>query len=104
MEAHGHVTAASTGPAADVEEPDVSDGGAPETDVIDQEPASRGHASESYFILDEGLLTESAAGAARRPAGEPPRRPRRAPPFRFRAWAQGRRARGRGVRRQVARR
>ncbi len=51
MEAHGHVT------AADVELPDASDDGPPEADVIDQEQATRGHGSESFFILGEGLVS-----------------------------------------------
>ena len=56
MEAHGHVT------AADVELPDASDDGAPEPDVIDQEQATRGHGSESFFILGEGLVSTARGG------------------------------------------
>jgi hypothetical protein len=79
VEAHGQVT------AADVEEPDVSDDGAPETDVIDQEPASRGHGSESFFILGEGLVSTSRGGREDAPA-QPvtaATAAAQAPPFRF---------------------
>ena len=51
MEAHGHVTEALT-----EQPPDMAENGAPEPDVIDQEQASRGHGSESFFILGEGHL------------------------------------------------
>jgi len=79
VEAHGHVT------AADVDVPDVSDDGAPETDVIDQEPASRGHGSESFFILGEGLVSTSRGGREDAPA-QPvtaATAAAQAPPFRF---------------------
>ena len=65
--------------------PDVSDGGAPETDVIDQEPASRGHGSESFFILGEGLVSTSRGGREDAPA-QPAAAAvaaAQAPPFRF---------------------
>ena len=79
MEAHGHVT------AADVELPDASDDGAPEPDVIDQEHATRGHGSESFFILGEGLVSTARGGrddaqAERAPATAAAAQ---APPFRF---------------------
>jgi hypothetical protein len=86
VEAHGHVT------AADAELPDVSDDGAPEPDVIDQEHASRGHGSESFFILGEGLVSEARGGREDAPA-EPAAASAaavQAPPFRFtRSGPQG---------------
>ena len=57
MEAHGHVTEAVTD-----QPPEMAENGAPEPDVIDQEPASRGHGSESFFILGEGLVSSSRGG------------------------------------------
>ncbi|HZB75582.1 MAG TPA: heme peroxidase family protein [Solirubrobacteraceae bacterium] len=98
MEAHGNVT------AADVDAPDVAENGAPEPDVIDREEASRGHGSESFFILGEGLVSTSRGGredAAAQPAvaeaaGE------QAPPFRFtRSGPKGLRI-PRSARRKVA--
>jgi hypothetical protein len=86
VEAHGHVT------AADVELPDVSDDGAPEPDVIDQENANRGHGSESFFILGEGLVSEARGGREDAPA-QPMAAgaaAAQAPPFRFtRSGPQG---------------
>ena len=79
MEAHGHVT------AADVELPDASDDGAPEPDVIDQEQATRGHGSESFFILGEGLVSTARGGredASAQPASATAAAAQ-APPFRF---------------------
>jgi len=86
VEAHGHVT------AADAELPDVSDDGAPEPDVIDQENANRGHGSESFFILGEGLVSEARGGREDAPA-QPmaaSAAAAQAPPFRFtRSGPQG---------------
>ena len=80
MEAHGHVT------AADVELPDASDDGPPEADVIDQEQATRGHGSESFFILGEGLVSTARGGredTSALPAGATAAAAAQAPPFRF---------------------
>ena len=63
----------------------MADDGAPEPDVIDQEHASRGHGSESFFILGEGLVSTSRGGREDAPAqpATAGRGGRQAPPFRF---------------------
>jgi hypothetical protein len=66
MEAHGHVTEAMT-----EHPPDMAENGAPEPDVIDQEQASRGHGSESFFILGEGLVSTSRGGREESPMPQP---------------------------------
>ena len=80
MEAHGRVTEAPT-----EQPPDMAENGAPEPDVIDQEQASRGHGSESFFILGEGLVSASRGG--REPSPAPPTvtaaAAAQAPAFRF---------------------
>ncbi|HYI19674.1 MAG TPA: heme peroxidase family protein [Solirubrobacteraceae bacterium] len=80
MEAHGRVTEAAT-----EQPPEMAENGAPEPDVIDQEQASRGHGSESFFILGEGLVSASRGG--REPSPAPPTvtatAAAQAPAFRF---------------------
>jgi hypothetical protein len=102
MEAHGHVT------AADLDRPEVAEDGTPEPDVIDQEQATRGHGSESFYILGEGLVSTSRGGREEGPEPRPvvaaaaAAAAPQAPPFRFtRSGPKGGRI-SRAARRKVA--